>query len=184
MRERDGSGLPRQSVACWDLPKGESMFWRKRKHDDFQAEVEAHIQLEADRLRQRGVGDIEALAAARREFGNRTAAQERFHEGRQWMWWDNLIQDLRLAVRLLAKTPGWTLVAALTTALGIGAAVAVFSVVYAMLVRPLPFPQPNELYWITELLGRPKQEVAIAGDYFTMRESMRGFLRHGRVRQP
>jgi putative ABC transport system permease protein len=51
----------------------------------------------------------------------------------------------------------------------------VFSVVYAMLVRPLPFPQPNQLYWITELLGRPKQETSVAGDYFTMRESMRGF---------
>jgi len=149
------------------------MFGRRREYHDFQAEIEAHIRIEATRLREGGMSEAEALATARRVFGNRTNLAERFHESGQWIWWDNLKLDLRLAVRLFVKTPGWTAVASLTAALGIGASVAMFSVVYAMLLRPLPFPQANQLYWITEFLGQPKREITVAGDYFTMREDIR-----------
>ncbi|HEY4360140.1 MAG TPA: ABC transporter permease [Bryobacteraceae bacterium] len=150
------------------------MFSRKRKDSDFSREVETHIELEAERLRESGMSAEEALAAARRAFGNVTAAGERFHESRRWLWWDHLRQDLRLAVRLLKKTPGWTLVAALTVSLGIGAAAAIFSIVNAVLIRPLPFPHAEQVYWVTEWLGRVKEEVSPAGDYFTMRENARG----------
>lgn len=78
-------------------------------------------------------------------------------------------------LRVLAKTPHWTATVALTTALGIGATVAIFSIVNAVLLRPLPFPQPKQLYWISELLGRIKQEVSAAGDYYTMRQNTRAF---------
>jgi len=86
-----------------------------------------------------------------------------------------VFHDVRLTLRLLAKAPFWTAMVALTAALGIGATAAIFSIVNAVLMRPLPFPQPNQLYTVVELLGRVKQEVAVAGDYFTMRENTRTF---------
>lgn len=137
---------------------------RKRKPDDFAAEIEAHIRLEADRLRERGLSEEEALATARRAFGNVTSSQERFYESSRWQWWEGLWQDLRLAVRMLAKTPGWTAVAALTAALGIGAAAVIFSIVNTVLLRPLPFPRAEQLYSILE------GEFSSAPDYYVLRD--------------
>jgi putative ABC transport system permease protein len=147
--------------------------FRRRKTTDFSTEIEAHIRLEADRYREHGMSEEEALATARRAFGNVTWSQERFYESRRWRWWEQLWQDLRLAARLLKKTPGWTAVAALTVALGIGATAAIFSIVNVVLIRPLPFPHAGQVYWVTEWLGRMKEEISAAGDYLTLRESAR-----------
>ncbi len=147
------------------------MLRRKRTYSDFAAEIEAHVKLEADRLSARGLSQEEAEAAARREFGNIAAAEERFYESGRWLFWDHLRQDLRLAARLLAKTPGWTAVAALTVALGLGATAAIFTIVNAVLLRPLPFPQAERLYGVTELTKFG--EMTLAPDYFTMRENLR-----------
>lgn len=66
------------------------MFRKHRKASDFDAEIEAHLQLEADRLQEQGMSEAEARMAARRAFGNRTLARERFYESRRWRWWDVL----------------------------------------------------------------------------------------------
>jgi putative ABC transport system permease protein len=124
--------------------------FRKRSDADFLAEIEAHVELEAARLREQGMSEEDARAAARRAFGNRTRAQEQFYERSRWLWLDSVRQDLRLGIRLLAKTPGWTVVLTLTAALGIGASVAMFSVVYATWLKPLPYGNADELYWINQ----------------------------------
>jgi hypothetical protein len=124
--------------------------FRKRGDADFRAEIEAHVELEAARLREQGMSEEEALSAARRAFGSLTAAQEQFYERSRWLWLDSVRQDLRLGIRLLAKTPSWTGVLVLTAALGIGASVAMFSVVYGTWLKPLPYGNPDELYWINQ----------------------------------
>ena len=126
------------------------MFRRRRPPADFAAEIEAHLQLEVDRLREAGLSREEAEAAARRAFGNVTAAQERFYEAGRWLFGDRLRQDVGFALRLLARSPILTAAVVGTLALGIGVTSAVFSLVHAVVLRPLDYERPHELVQLYE----------------------------------
>ncbi|HKW55799.1 MAG TPA: ABC transporter permease [Candidatus Acidoferrum sp.] len=121
------------------------MFWTRRKSGDFSAEIEAHLQQEYARLREEGLSEKEARAAARRAFGNVMRAQENFYERSHWMWWDHLKQDARFGLRILRKSPGFAAVVVLTLAMGIGANTAIFTLVEALYLKPLPVRDANEL---------------------------------------
>jgi len=128
------------------------MFGRKRKLDDFTSEIEAHIRLEIERLREQGLSDEAARATARRSFGNIMHVEERFYESGRWLWWDHFWQDVRYGLRMLRKSPGFSAVVILTMALGIGATTAIFSVVDAALLHPLPYPQSEQLVTVEDNL--------------------------------
>jgi predicted permease len=126
------------------------MFRHRRAPDDFSEEIRSHLELEADSLRESGMSGADAEAAARRAFGNVTAARERYYEGGRWLLLDHLCQDVRFALRLLSRTPLLTIAMVATLALGIGVASAIFSLVHAVVLRPLDYEQPDRLVQLFE----------------------------------
>jgi predicted permease len=120
-------------------------FARHRSQREFHNELEAHIALLTERYAARGMTREQALEAAHRQFGNVALLKETRNEMSAYIWFETLWQDLRYAVRSLAKNPAFAAVAILTLALGIGGNTAIYSVVNATILRPLPYPDPARL---------------------------------------
>ncbi len=135
------------------------LFSRRRLYDDLSEEIHEHLEEKIEELVASGMPRKEAAAAARREFGNVTLMEEDSRRVWRWPSIEDFFMDVRYGVRMLRKNPGFTAVAVLTLALGIGANTAVFGVVNAVLLRPLPFKQPSRLMMLFEgipKLGFPK----------------------------
>ena len=127
------------------LSKLGALFRRRKPVDDLEEEIRSHLRMEEQENLESGMTPGEAHYAALRRFGNVTLAQERSREIWGWGSVESLWQDLRYGVRQLSRSPGFTAVAVLTLALGIGANTAIFSLIDAVLLRSLRVEKPDEL---------------------------------------
>jgi hypothetical protein len=123
---------------------------RRNLANELRQEMDAHLQFLVDENLERGMRPEEAHAAARRNFGNATIVRERSYQSWQFPTFESLLQDLRYATRGICRAPVFSFSVILTLAVGIGANTAIFSAVYAVLLKPLPFPSGERLVWLGE----------------------------------
>ena len=129
-------------------------------NDDLDRELRAHLEFEAEEQRERGLSPEDAAFAARRALGNRTRVTEDVRALSPWATVDDFAQDLRYGARMLRKHPGFAVIAALTLALGVGATTAIFSIVDAVLLRPLPYADVDRLAMVWENVNLPAYKNA------------------------
>jgi hypothetical protein len=126
-----------------------SAFGRARFEQEMDAELRGHVRAYAEDLIERGAPRAEAYAQAHREFGALEAVKDQCRDSKGLGWLDAMARDLRFSARVLRKSPAFALASIATLALCIGANTSIFSVVDTMLFRPLPYPAPDQLAWVS-----------------------------------
>src|ERR1700678_2123160 len=131
----------------------QQLFPRRRRYDELHESIQEHLAEKIEDLVEDGMSRENAEQTARRQFGNVTLMEERSREVWQWPRWEAFLADLKYAVRQLFRNPGFTVTVIFTLALSIGANTAIFSIVNALMLKSLPYPEPERvgtIFWHIE----------------------------------
>lgn len=142
-------------------------------------DIRDHIERETLANIERGMSPEDAREAALRAFGNITRVIEQTREVWRVLWLEQLWQDIRYGLRMLLRNPGFTAVAILTLGLGIGMNTAVFSVVSAVLLRPVGYPNADRLVWLGDYDANLKRDIVNSLDFVDWRAHVVGFAAAG-----
>jgi len=161
------------------MPWFKQVFTRRRRYDELSESIREHLDEKIGDLMDRGMTRELAEQTARREFGNVARIEECSREVWQWPTLESVWADLRYALRQMRKSPAFTLLTTLILTLGIGVNIAVFSLVYHILLEPLPYSRPSQLYSIwarSDAQGDPR--IAASGpDFLDYQDQSRSFTR-------
>jgi predicted permease len=158
------------------------LFRRRQRYEDLSVSIQEHIAERTEEFIADGMPRVQAEASARREFGNVGLIEQKSREAWQWPALESILADLKFVLRRLRKSPGFTATVLLTLAIGIGANTAVFSVLNSVILKPLPYPEPDRLVSLNldapgaEGLASFESGLRLSGSmYFTFSEHNRTF---------
>lgn len=151
-------------------------WWKRGRRDaDLERELQSDLQLEEEEQREQGIAPEEARYAALRAFGNPSVISEQTREAWGWEKFRSLLRDLRISIRTLARQPGFSAVAMLVIAVGMGATISLFTVVWSVLLKPLPFDRPEQLVRLYESSERFPENVVAPGIYGEWKRESKSF---------
>jgi predicted permease len=165
-REHHESGAKGERVMTW--------LRRQTRERDLDEEIQTHLNLAAQDRMRNGESRESAAVSARREFGNPTLIKEVARDVWGWTWVDRIVQDTRYGLRSFARTPASTAIIILTLALGIGASTAIFSIIDAVLLRPLPYKDPGRLVAVWDRESHERGTSKLFTPYRDFTEFQRG----------
>jgi predicted permease len=153
------------------------LFLKNRAERELDDEVRFHLEMQAEDNRRAGMNPADARYAAMRSFGGVERMKETFRERRTFAFVETVVQDIAHGARALGRRPGFTMAAGLSLALGIGVTTAIFTILNAVALRPLPYADSDRLIWMTQILKKNStDEVTLTAHFLEWRRQNRSFV--------